>query len=89
MDFTDMTSAQMLSFYSSTVVILFGILMGLLSWLGTRLYNKLEEMSKSIQRIEGDLHERVTNIDKRLVAVESQCRFEHERRIDNDRRAGQ
>ena len=79
----------MLSFYSAIVTVLFGIIMALLGWLGTRLYNKLEEMSKSIRSIEGDLHERVTNIDKRLVAVESQCRFEHERRIDNDRRAVQ
>ena len=84
-----MTSAQILSFYSSIVAILFGIIMAILGWIGTRLYSKLEEMSKSIRSIEGDLHERVANIDKRLVAVESQCRFEHERRIDNDRRAVQ
>ena len=84
-----MTNAQMLSFYSSTVVILFGILMGLLSWLGTRLYNKLEEMSKSIRSIEGDLHARVTNIDKRVVALESRCAIEHDRRDGGGRRDGQ
>ena len=89
MDFPDMTSAQMLSFYSSIVVVLFGILMGLLSWLGTRLYNKLEEMSKSIRSIEGDLHARVTNIDKRVVALESRCSIEHDRRDGNGRRDGQ
>ena len=83
-----MTNAQMLSFYSSIVVVLFGIVMTLLGWLGTRLYSKLEEMSKSIRSIEGDLHERVAVIDKRLVAVEAKCRFEHDRRNDSDRRSG-
>ena len=84
-----MTNAQMLSFYSSIVIVLFGIVMTLLGWMGTRLYSKLEEMSKSIRSIEGDLHERVAVIDKRLVAVEAKCRFEHDRRTDNDRRSSQ
>ena len=83
-----MTSAQMLSFYSSIVVVLFGIIMALLGWLGTRLYNKLEEMSKSIRSIEGDLHARVTNIDKRVVALESRCAIEHDRRENGGRREG-
>ena len=84
-----MTNAQMLSFYSSIVIVLFGIVMTLLGWMGTRLYSKLEEMSKSIRSIEGDLHERVSVIDKRLVAVEAKCRFEHDRRTDSDRRSSQ
>ena len=84
-----MTSAQILSFYSSIVAILFGIIMAILGWLGTRLYSKLEEMSKSIRNIEGDLHERVAVIDKRLVVVEAKCQFEHDRRTDSDRRSNQ
>lgn len=84
-----MTSAQILSFYSSIVIVLFGIVMTLLGWLGTRLYSKLEEMSKSIRSIDGDLHERVAVIDKRLVAVEAKCQFEHDRRSGGDRRSGQ
>ena len=84
-----MTNAQMLSFYSAIVTVLFGIVMTLLGWLGTRLYSKLEEMSKSIRSIEGDLHERVAVIDKRLVVVEAKCQFEHDRRTDSDRRPNQ
>ena len=80
MDFIDMTNAQMLSLYSTIVTTLFAILVAVLGWLGTRLYVKLDEMSKSLRIIEGDLHDRITNIDKRLVAVESRCIYEHDRR---------
>ena len=75
-----MTNAQMLSLYSTIVTTLFAILVAVLGWLGTRLYVKLDEMSKSLRIIEGDLHDRITNIDKRLVAVESRCIYEHDRR---------
>lgn len=75
-----MTNAQMLSLYSTIVTTLFAILVAVLGWLGTRLYVKLDEMSKSLRIIEGDLHDRITNIDKRLVAVEARCIYEHDRR---------
>jgi hypothetical protein len=75
MDF-EMTNMQMLTITSSLVVVLFGIIMALLGWLGTRLYDQLVSIKSSMSSI----HDRINGIDKRLVAVESQCKFEHDRR---------
>jgi len=81
MELTEMTNVQMLTLSSSLVATLFGILILILGWLGNKLYAKLDSVSTSLHSIESDLHERITNIDKRLVAVEARCNYEHDRRI--------
>lgn len=55
----------------SLVGVLFGFLIALLAWIGNKVYNKLDEMSKSIMNIEKDVHERISHLDRRLVRIEA------------------
>lgn len=55
----------------SLVGVLFGFLIALLAWMGNKVYNKLDEMSASMRNIETDLHERITQVDKRVVRIET------------------
>lgn len=50
---------------------LFSFLIALLAWMGNKVYNKLDEMSTSIRNIETDLHERISQIDRRVVRIET------------------
>lgn len=75
-----MTDAQFLNFAISLVATFFGMLVLILGWLGNKVHSKLESVSSSLHKIEGDLHDRITHIDRRLTAVETRCKYEHDRR---------
>lgn len=77
-----MTEGQMLSIASSIVATLFGLLVLILGWIGNKLYSKLDEISKRLERMAGELHERINGIDRRLTVVESACDHHHSRRED-------
>ena len=68
----------------SVVGALFAIVIGGLSWIGNRIFGKLDKLSD--QMIENreligdrldDVHDRISNLDKRLTSVEVRCTFEH------------
>lgn len=67
-----MTEALLLTVASSLVATLFGILVLIVGWLGNKLYSKLDEMSKNLNTMAGELHNRINGIDRRLVVVETQ-----------------
>ena len=72
-----MTETAMLTIASSLVATLFGLLVLIVGWLGNKLYSKLDEMARSLQRVAGELHTRINDIDKRLVKVETGCDLNH------------
>lgn len=61
----------------SLVASLFGLLAVILGWMGNKLYTKLDEMSQSLQRMAGELHTRINDLDHRLVKVETVCTVQH------------
>lgn len=65
-----MDSVVILTLASSLVAALFGILIAILGWMGNKLYNKLDEMARSMHLIEKDLHGQINNLHIRMVRVE-------------------
>lgn len=66
-----MTEPLLLTIASSLVATLFGLLVLIVGWLGNKLYSKLDEMSRNLITMAGELHGRINDIDKRLVVVEA------------------
>lgn len=75
-----MTETQLLTMAASLVATLFGLLVVILGWLGNKIYSKLDEMSGTMRAIEGDLHDRINGIDKRVTVIETRCMTNHEHR---------
>lgn len=68
----NMNETAILMVSSSLVATLFGLLVALLGWLGSKIYTKLDELGNTMRRIESDLHERISALDKRVTRVETQ-----------------
>ena len=66
-----MTETTMLVVASSLVATLFGLLVAIIGWLGNKSYAKLDEISKTLITMAGELHDRINGIDKRLVRIET------------------
>lgn len=66
-----MTETMLLTLASSLVATLFGLLVLIVGWLGNKLYSKLDEMSKNLVAMAGELHGRINDIDRRLIVVET------------------
>ena len=47
------------------------MLMWVLGWIGNKLYSKLEEITRSLNKIAGDLHDRINSHDRRITTVET------------------
>jgi hypothetical protein len=62
---------MLLTIASSLVATLFGLLVLIVGWLGNKLYSKLDEMSKNLNTMAGELHDRINSIDRRLIVVET------------------
>lgn len=72
-----MSETIMLTIAASLVATLFGLLVAVLSWLGNKIYTKLEEMATTMHAIAGDLHERINGLDRRVTVVETRCNSHH------------
>lgn len=68
-----MSETQLLTIASSLVATLFGILIMVLGWLGNKTYTKLDEISRNLIVMAGELHDRINGIDVRLTVVETRC----------------
>jgi len=55
----------------SLVGALFGVLVALLGWLGSKVYSKISEMADTMHKIEGDLHGKIGVLDRRMTRVET------------------
>ena len=75
-----MNEAQLLSVIGA----LFAVVVGGLSWIGNRIFGKLDKLSDQMtenreligNRLD-DVHARISNLDKRVTAVEVRCALEH------------
>ena len=72
-----MNETVMLTIASSLVATLFGLLILIVGWLGNKLYNKLDEMSRALHDMAGELHNRINGIDRRVVKLETHCENIH------------
>lgn len=66
-----MNDTILLTIAASLVATLFGVLVAIIGWLGNKFYAKLDEISKNLITMAGELHERINGIDRRLVRVET------------------
>lgn len=68
-----MTETQLLTIASSLVAALFGLLVAILGWIGSKVYQKLVEISKNLIEMAGELHGRINGLDRRVTRVETHC----------------
>ena len=73
-----MTETQLLAVAASLVATLFGLLVALLGWLGNKFYSKLDEISKNLVLMAGELHERINGLDRRVTVVETRVSHKHD-----------
>jgi len=66
-----MTDQTVMTILLSLVATFFGLLIAILSWLGNKVYNKLEEMSTTMHAIASDLHGKIGALDRRVTRVET------------------
>lgn len=66
-----MNETLLLTIAASLVATLFGVLVAIIGWLGNKFYAKLDEISKNLVQMAGELHERINGLDRRLVRVET------------------
>lgn len=55
------------------VATMFGLLVAVFGWLSNKLYEKLDQMTKALQEIESGLIQKIHEIDKRVVKVETEA----------------
>ena len=77
-----MNELTLLAIASSLTAAMFGVLCVVLGWLGNRIYIKVDEMTKAIQIMATELHERINGIDRRVTVVETRCDVSHMRVTD-------
>ena len=76
--------------YMALISALFLVILGMVKWVGMRIFGKLDNLSEQMttlhsglqkQIVDGDsiLHHRVNEVDRRLTRVETKCNIEHER----------
>ena len=66
-----MSETTLLAIAASLVATLFGVLVAIIGWLGNKFYTKLDEISRNLIAMAGELHDRINGLDKRLVRVET------------------
>lgn len=50
---------------------MFGLLILILGWMGNKVYNKIDEIGRSVHNIETDLHGKISALDRRVTTVET------------------
>jgi hypothetical protein len=70
-----MTEHDVLTSAATIVSSLFGLLTLIIGWMGNKIYDKLNEMSATMRRVENDLHGRITDLDRRVTVVETKVQI--------------
>lgn len=73
-----MNDTMLLTIASGLVATMFGLLVAVLGWMGSRVYSKLDEMAKTMHSIAGELHNRINGLDRRVTIVETKCGSNHQ-----------
>ncbi len=66
-----MTDMQTLTAAGALIVLLVGVLVGMLGWIGSRIIVRLDAMVDRLNSVAGELHTRINGIDTRLTRVET------------------
>lgn len=66
-----MSDTTLLAVAASLVATLFGLLVAIIGWLGNKFYSKLDEISRNLVVMAGELHDRINGLDRRLIKVET------------------
>lgn len=66
-----MSDTVLLTIAASIVATLFGLLVTIIGWLGNKFYSKLDEISRNLVTMAGELHERINGLDRRVTVVET------------------
>lgn len=75
-----MDDTSVLTLALALVAVLFGLLTTVLGWMGNKVYSKLDEMSKSLNTIKAELHQRIAGIDRRVTVIETRLELRSEQR---------
>lgn len=59
------------------VATLFGLLMAIIAWGGSRVISKLEAVADKLNAMALELHGRINGIDMRLSVLETHCEDRH------------
>jgi hypothetical protein len=68
-----MTDTMIVSILLALVGALFGVLVAILGWMGSKVYQKLSEMAISLHKVEHDLRGQLADLDRRVFKVETTC----------------
>lgn len=66
-----MELGQLLTLASALVATLFGLLSVIIGWMGARIIVRLDQMVDRLDGVRSELHDRINDIDNRLVRVET------------------
>ena len=72
-----MNDAQLLTIACSLVATLFGILVAIIGWGGSRVISKLEDVANKLNSMAVELHGRINDIDVRVSVIETKCETHH------------
>ena len=72
-----MNDAQLLTIACSLVATLFGLLVAIIAWGGSRVISKLEDVAAKLNTMAVELHARINNIDVRVSVIETKCESYH------------
>jgi hypothetical protein len=67
-----MNEEMLFSLSLSLVGALFGILTIVVGWIGSNVIKRLDILAEKLTAVAGELHDRINNLDTRLVRVETQ-----------------
>lgn len=65
-----MTDHSLTALLLSLVGTLFGLLVAVLSWIGNKIYTKLDQVNDNLVKIDKDMTNRLSDIDKRVTKLE-------------------
>lgn len=66
-----MTEPQLLTMAATLVATLFGVLAAVIGWIGARMITRMDDVIDRLNKMAGDLHERINGIDRRVVRLET------------------
>lgn len=66
-----MSDSMFLTVAMSLVATLFGLLILIVGWLGNKTYSKLDEISRNLVLMAGELHEKINGHDRRITVLET------------------
>ena len=72
-----MDASQLLTLAASLVAVLFGLLVGVVSFIGASVIKRLDTLADKLDQVVGELHTRITGLDLRLTRVETHINDRH------------